>query len=642
MAVILGAANAYLGLKAGMTVAATFPAAVVSMAVLRIFGGSILEENMARTIASVGEALVAGAIFTIPAFYIAGVWKKFGTWENYLESTAIMMVGGVIGVLFVTILRRIMVAESDLPFPESIAAAEIHKAGRTGGTGAQYLFGAMAVGGLIQLAAKLKLFASSWEKFVPFGKSVVRFVTKQREEVITLHGQGGMLLATPAVSPAYVGVGFIIGPKLSCIAFSGGVLAWALFVPLMMFFMGPAYLEQLVGKHIGETVVEWSTLTVYVWKYIVRPIAVGGMIVGAFYTLYKMREQLFGGIARAIGDIKKAAGQEEQSANRLDKDLNFKWIFIFVGIGLIFMAALYWYFCRQLGGALISTLVMAVAGFFFAAVAGYLVGLIGSSNNPISGLTLSTLIIAALLMVGIGVQGTSGIAAVLGVAAVVCCMCGVAGDMLQDLKVGHILGGTPWKMELGEIIGVIAAALVMFVPLMILHEGNIKMGGTGFGDKAIPAPQAGLMAMLAEGIVGGEMAWPLVIVGMFMAVGLVMVGSPSPMLIAVGMYLPLETTFTIFIGGMIRWVLDTLVAKKGMDEEKKAGVENTGVLLASGFIAGEALMGLIIAALAFANIQIPAILKSPSIWVGMGVLTAYAVAMVLIPLRSAKEQEQPA
>ena len=736
MAIILGAANAYLGLKAGMTVAATFPAAVVSMAVLRILRGSVLEENMSRTIASVGEALVAGAIFTLPAFYIAGVWEEFGGWGHYFESTAIMIVGGVIGVLFVTILRQIMVVESDLPFPESIAAAEIHKASRTGGTGAKYLFGAMIVGGLIELANELHLYAARWKAFIPFFKE--HDINVGSAKVTT---GGGMLVATPKVSTAYVGVGFIIGPKLSTVAFSGGVLAWALFVPLLMFFLMPnlqklenkqaaAYMLRVrpveeAGKEItpeqekqflaqqqksmdagqitpeirqefltqkgiklsdkatitakasewlvyGEPAqiktqwtikddkdvypigkisqkgkenlniysletISWEDLASWVWQHIVRYIAVGGMLVGAVYTLYKMRKQLLGGLARAIGDIGKAATQDQSQTSRLQKDLNFKWIFISVGVGLVMMAALYYYFCGQMGGAIISTLVMAIAGFFFAAVAGYLVGLIGSSNNPISGLTLSTLIIAALLMVAIGVSGNHGIAAVLGVAAVVCCMCGVAGDMLQDLKVGHILGGTPWKMELGEIIGVIAAALVMFLPLMILHAADIKQGGIGFGSEAIPAPQAGLMAMLSKGIMQGNMPWALVIIGMFMAIGLIMVGSPSPMLIAVGMYLPLETTFTIFLGGVIRWILDFIVARRSMDEAQVKEVENTGVLLASGFIAGEALTGIILATLKFIDIPMPHIFSSPSIWVGMGVLGAYAASMIFIPLNSAKK-----
>lgn len=641
MAVVLGAANAYLGLKAGMTVAATFPAAVVGMAVLRIFKGSILEENLARTTASVGEALVAGAIFTIPAFVIAGIWDDFGSMDKYFDTTAIMLVGGIIGVLFVTILRRIMVTDASLPFPESIATAEIHKAGQTGGSGAKYLFGAMFLGGLVEILAKMHLFATVWEKFMHFKGSAVSLLTSRNNLIAKLQGGGGMLLSTPKIAPAYIGVGYIIGPRLASIAFSGGVLGWGLFIPLLMFFFGPqldAYIGAMPDGPEGAAV-GWTDLAYRIWLFIVRPIAVGGMLVGAVNTLYKMRKQLFGGIARAVGDISKASKVRAEES-RLDKDLNFKWIFAAVGIGIIFMVALYNYFCGSLGGAIVSAIAMAVAGFFFSAVSGYLVGLIGSSNNPISGLTLSTLIIAALLMILIGVKGEGGVAAVLGVAAVVCCMCGVAGDMLQDLKVGHILGGTPWKMELGEIIGVVAAALVMYVPLFILHVGDVKMGGVGFGGKALPAPQAGLMAMLAKGIVTGQMAWPLVIAGMLMSVALILIGSPSPMLIAVGMYLPLQTTFAVFTGGVIKWIVDIFKKRKRLTDAQKMRVDNNGILLASGFIAGEALIGLLVAALAFFNIMLPHVFESPSIWIGLFVLFVLAWILIKIPLNNAGEANE--
>ncbi len=643
MAVVLGAANAYLGLKAGMTVAATFPAAVVSMAVLKIFKGSILEENLARTTASVGEALVAGAIFTIPAFIIAGVWSEFGTFKHYLETSAIMIVGGVLGVLFVTLLRRTMVEEAGLPYPESVAAAEIHKAGRTGGSGAKYLFGAMTIGAVVQILAKLNFFIPVWEKFLPFAKTSVTFLTSRNNLISKLSGGGGFLASTPAVSPAYIGVGYIIGPRLSCIAFSGGVLGWGLFVPLLLYFTAPQ-LELALGMTpdgVGAAAVNWTSLAFGAWKFMVRPIAVGGMIVGAAYTLYSMRKQLFGGISRSISDVKKAA-ESGIAQSRLQKDITFKVIFPLVGVFLIFMAALYYYFCGSVAGAIIATIVLATAGFFFAAVAGYLVGLIGSSNNPISGLTLSTLIIAALLMVAIGVSGQAGVAAVLGVAAVVCCSCGVAGDMMQDMKVGHILGGTPWKMEVGEIIGVIVAGAVLFLPLLILHQGDINAGGVGFGGKDLPAPQAGLMAMLSEGIVNGQMAWPLVISGMFMSIAFILLKAPSPMLIAVGMYLPLETTFAVFVGGVIRYTVDRLAAKRKLNEPQKIRVENNGILLASGLIAGEALMGLFVAALAFFHITMPEIFENPTAWVGYIILALLAFYLIKVPLANAGSPDEPA
>jgi putative OPT family oligopeptide transporter len=285
---------------------------------------------------------------------------------------------------------------------------------------------------------------------------------------------------------------------------------------------------------------------------------------------------------------------------------------------------------------------MIVLGFFFAAVSGNLVGMIGSSNNPVSGLTLSTLIVAALLMVTIGVSGMSGVAAVLGVAAVVCVSSAVAGEMLQDLKVGHILGGTPRSMQIGDFLGVFAASLLLYFPLLVLHEGNIKAGGIGFGDRELSAPQAGLMASLAQGIVGGSMPWPLVVVGIFMGISLIMVQVRSPMLFSVGMYLPLETTFAIFLGGVIRWITDGQRDKKGFNDAQKARIENAGVLTASGLIAGEALAGLVVATFRFFEWPLPVIFRSPSIYAGFVVLVLLGFLMVKVPLANAGSPDEPA
>jgi putative OPT family oligopeptide transporter len=633
MAVVLGAANAYLGLKAGMTVAATFPAAVVAMAVLRLMKGTILEENLARTVGSVGEALAAGAIFVLPAFVLAGVWKRFDGWAHYLECTAIMIVGGVLGVLFVTLLRRIMVEDAELPYPESVAAAAIHKAGRRGGTGAVFLFASMVFGALVQLGGALKLFADVWERFILFGKSGVQIVSSAGTLITKVKVGGGALLTTPVPSPAYLGVGYIIGPRLAAMTFAGGLLAWGLFVPLLMFFVGPG-LEDLVTAE--GAVHTWQGLSYGVWKFMVRPIAVGGMLVSAAYTLYRMRKNLFTGLARSVGDLKKAA-HEKAAVSRLDKDISFRTIAPAILIVAVAMGFLYYYFCQSVLGAVVATIVMIITGFFFSAVSGYIVGIIGSSNNPISGLTISTVIVSALLMVVLGVKGIAGIAAVLGVAAVICITAAVAGDMLQDLKVGQILGGTPWKMETGEMIGAVLAALVMFFPLLILHQGDINIGGTGFGGEALPAPQAGLMAMLAKGIVGGQMAWPLVIVGMLFALALICVQVRSPMIVAVGMYLPFGTVATIFVGGVIRAIADWRAKKMGLNDEQKVHMENTGVLIASGLIAGEALMGLLIAALAFRNISIPHLIENPSFVVSIVVMVLIGWALVRFPLKNAKK-----
>jgi len=479
MCVILGAANAYLGLRAGMTIAATYPAAVIGMAVLRVMKGSILEENIARTIGSIGESVAAGAVFTIPALYISGVWTEFWSASHYLQASLIMLAGGVLGIMFVTLLRRVMVEDVELPFPESIAASEIHKAGRSGGTGAKYLFGAMGIGAVIQGLVQINLFTSVWQKFVTFAKSTITLRSSG-----SATGQSGMLLSSPSISPAFIGVGYIIGPKLASLNFSGGLLAWGLFVPIITYFVGPS----LLPADAPASTDTWIALAVNTWKFVVRPIAIGGMLVSAAFTLFKMRKSLATGIGRSIGDVKKAA-TGESATERTDQDLKFNWIvtgILLTGVGTFFI---YNYFAQDVTAAATATIVMIIAGFFFAAVSGYLVGIIGSSNNPISGLTLSTLLVAALLMVALGQKGQAGVAAVLGVAGVVCVSSAVAGEMLQDLKVGHILGGTPWKMEVGDLIGVAAAAAVMFFPILILHQGDINTGGTGLGGAAYPAPQ---------------------------------------------------------------------------------------------------------------------------------------------------------
>src|SRR5437016_13714906 len=290
-------------------------------------------------------------------------------------------------------------------------------------------------------------------------------------------------------------------------------------------------------------------------------------MVGAGWTLFRMRKSLAMGMRRAVSDLKKSAAVHA-ATNRTERDLNGKVVFGGLGAAFLCMIVLYFHFSGTLSGAITAAVVMIVVGFFFAAVSGNLVGMIGSSNNPVSGLTLCTLIIAALLMVAIGVSGMSGVAAVLGVAAVVCVSSAVAGEMLQDLKVGHILGGTPSKMQVGDIFGIVVAALVLFFPLMVLDDAY------HFGSAQLPAPQAGLMAMLAQGIVGGNMAWPLVIVGILMGIAMIMVEVKSPMLFSVGMYLPIETTFAIFLGGVIRWFTDKLRDRRGYNDAQKARVRS--------------------------------------------------------------------
>ena len=642
MTVVLGAANAYLGLRAGITIAATYPAAVISMAVLRVWKGTLLEENIARTAGSIGESVAAGAIFTLPAFLISHAWPSFGFGDAYWKSTVLMVVGSVLGVLFVSLVRRVMVEDRDLPFPESVAASEIHKAGQRGAQAAKYLFWNIGLGGLIFMLGRFGFFAADSEFAVRIGQLGTSRVRLGGAGTANVLGAGGIsTFAAPSVSPAYLGVGYIIGVRLAALQFSGGVLAWGLMVPLLIYFLGPQLHSFLPPNAADDT---WSGLANSVWRYIVRPVAVGGMLVGAAYTLFRMRTSLLTGLKRAVVDMRQTR-EEAAALSRTERYMSSKVIFSLIGVVFALMIVLYIYLSNQVVAGVVAAIVMLIMGFFFATVSGNLVGMIGSSNNPISGLTLSTLIIAALLMVSLGVSGSGGVVAVLGVASVVCVSSAVAGELLQDFKVGYILGGTPRSIQIVELIAVVVASLVMYFPLVLLHEGNIRAGGTGFGDRQLPAPQAGLMALLAQGIVGGDMPWPLVLVGIFMGLALIMMQVKSPMLVSVGMYLPFETTFAIFVGGVIRWIADNAARRRGFNEAQLARVENAGVLTASGLIAGEAILGLLWAGLQFTPPNIRdhlQLLKNPSYFVGLAVMLLLAFIMIRLPMGSAGSPDEPA
>ncbi len=642
MTVVLGAANAYLGLRAGITIAATYPAAVIGMAVLRVWKGSLLEENIARTSGSIGEGVAAGAIFTIPAFLISHAWPSLGFRDAYWKSTMLILVGSVLGVLFISLVRRVMVEDPELPFPESVAASEIHKAGQRGAEAAKYLFWSMGLGGFIFLLGRFGFFAADSEFAIRIGRlgaTRVRLGGAGSSDVLKTGGVS--VFAAPSVSPAYLGVGYVIGARLAALQFSGGVLAWGLMVPLLIYFLGPQLSTFLPA---GTADHGWSDLSGSVWRYIVRPIAVGGMLVGAVHTLFRMRSSIASGLKRAIADVRQTA-EQKASLNRTERYMSSKVVFTLIGLVFLVMLGLYVNISGQVVGGVVAAVIMLIMGFFFATVSGSLVGMIGSSNNPISGLTISTLIVAALLMVALGVSGVGGVAAVLGVATVVCVSSAVAGELLQDFKVGYILGGTPRNIQVAELIAVLVASLIMYFPLVLLHEGNIRAGGTGFGDRQLPAPQAGLMALLAQGIVGGDMPWALVGVGILMGIALVMMQVKSPMLVSVGMYLPFETTFAIFVGGLIRAIGDRVAERRGYNEAQKARVENAGVLTASGLIAGEAILGLVWAGLQFSPPNVREHLQlfaHPSYWIGLAVLLVLGFIMIRGPLGSAGNPNEPA
>jgi len=636
LTLILGAANAYLGLRAGVTIAATYPAAVISMAVLRLWRGSILEENVARTAGSIGESVAAGAIFTLPAFVIARVWPSFGFEDAYWKSTALMMVGGVLGVLFCSLVRRVMVEDRELPFPESVAAGEIHKAGQKGAQAAKFLFYNIGFGAVTFFLGAIRLFATDKDIFVRLGM-IGRSTVQVGGSGQTVGTGGVTYMAAPSVSPAYIGVGYIIGPALASLNFAGGVVAWGLLVPLLIYFLGP---DLQAFLPVDATTESWRGLAFSVWRFVVRPIAVGGMLVGATYTMFRMRKNIIGGLTRAFAELRAQAAAG--AVGRTERYMSSKSVFGLMAIAFVLMTVIYIRLAGHTLAGVVAAVIMLVVGFFFATVSGYLVGVIGSTNNPVSGITLSTLIVAALLLVALGVSGTSGVLAVLGVAAVVCVSAAVAGELLQDFKVGWILGGTPRTIQIVELIAVVCASLVMYFPLLVLHQGNINAGGIGFGDPKLPAPQAGLMASLAQGIVGGDMAWPLVGVGVLMGIAMIMAQVRSPMLLAVGMYLPIATTFAIFIGGLLRWLTDSIRDSQNLNDAQKARVVNVGVLSASGLIAGEALVGLVIATFSFFEWPLPQIFEHPSYLAGLVVMALIAVTLIVVPLMNAGRPDEPA
>lgn len=661
MAAFMGAANAYLGLKAGMTIAATYTTAVIGMAVIKAFRGTILEENTARTIGSIGGNVASGAIFTLPAFFITGIWFPFYRPENYLTATVILILGGLLGIMFVTITRRILTGNPELPFPESVAAAEIHKAGQKGAKGTGHLLTGMGLGALFTCLTEFKIIALKFQRLFSVGRA-------------------SLLVRGPEASPAFLGVGFIIGPKLASINFSGGVLAWGLLAPVLAFF---------VNYQNPGAITDWTAEIVRVWRDYVRYIAIGGMLVGAFYTLFKMRKNLAEGIAGSFATVFRKKKEEAALLPRTERDLNLKWALLATLLVAVVVFFIFQKYAGNITASLTAVLLMLILGFVFAAVSGYLVGIIGVSSNPTSGLTVSVLIIVAFVMVLFGLQGTNGISAVLIVAAFTCVSVSVAGEMMQDLKAGHFLGCTPWKMQVGDIFGVTAAALVMFFVLSVLHLGNIKQtvslkleelekaGVTevvydgslrniearaytleeikklspevqneilktraGLGGEKIPAPQASLMAAVARGIFERRTEWILILAGMFMGIALILMQVRSPMLIAVGMYLPIETSFAIFLGGVFKGLLEKAMEKRKMTPAEKERVSNRGTLLASGLIAGEAIIGIFFATLAFAEIKLLHVFSSPSYLVSLVCLTALGLFLVWRSLKKEKSNQE--
>lgn len=643
LAFIFGSANAYLGLVAGQTVAATIPAAVIAMALFRLpaFRGGILEQNIARTAGSVGEALVAGAIFTLPAFMLVEVdgvklWADLRS--HYWEASAILLAGGLAGVFFIILLRRALCVDAHLPWPESVASAQVVRAGQDAAGAPRLVFGGMSLGALIQILKSetgFPVLREYAEGFLSFPASVIRHFNFSKAPIGEVNHAGGIPWSTPALSPALIGIGFIIGPRYASITVSGGVLAWWVLIPLLLFF------DPDFGRRTGGAATDVAAYTL--WFNVVRPIAVGMMLVGAANTMFNMRGSILASLRGALAASRAGSAQSSEATER---DIPVRWTLAAIAVLFAPVAAIYYSFTGSLAIALTTAVVMGAVGFLLSAVGGYLVGLVGSSNQPLSGLTLSALLMAALLMQSLGVGGSAGMAAVLGVAAVVAVAVSVSGSLIQDLKAGHILGGTPWKMQAAEILAVVLLAFFLVGPIIALHEANLKSGGIGGRD--LPAPQAGLMAQLTKGIIGGQMAWGLLIIGAAFAIALLLCGARAMMLIAVGMYLPFDTSSAIFAGGVVSWIASRLYARK--TEAERSGIEERGTLLASGLIAGEAIMGILLAVQFLAGI--PSLAKmitgaealpgfdSWSPWTSIGAAALLGGVLIRIPARERRRESE--
>ncbi|MCC4620862.1 oligopeptide transporter, OPT family [Xanthomonas cassavae CFBP 4642] len=583
LAVVLSAANAYLGLFAGLTIATAIPAAVVSMGVLRLLGGgTILENNIVQTGASAGSSIAAGVIFTIPALVIMGYWPDFKYWW----VLGIAGMGGLLGVLFSVPLRRSMIVEDPLPFPEGKAAAEVLKAGENPGPGLKILAVSGAIGALVKLGAAsgLRVIPDTWAQATYLGSS-------------RLVGYIGTNL-----SPALLGVGYIVGLNVGIVVLSGSILSWHIAIPLyQQFFMGsdPALAQSLAGVPAADAAFG-------IWGAKIRYLGVGAMLIGGVWTLFSLRKSLLSGIKSGFAAARKSGGGMVAETER---DLPMKWMLVALVLCTLPLLGLYQAIVQQWQVSIPMTVIMIVAGFLFVSVSGYLAGLIGSSNNPVSGITISTILFASavlvlllgkdgLVPVGIGAAPLGAVAAIM-IGAVVCCAAAVGGDNLQDLKTGYLVGATPWKQQLMLAIGAFSCALIMAPVLNLLAQAY------GIGSKTLPAPQAMLMASVAKGLFGGQLPWAVIAIGA--GVGAVIIAVDEylkktgkrfrvPVLAAaIGIYLPLELMVPIFLGGLIAHLVERYHKIRADDDEGRDRVHRPGVLFAAGLITGEALMGIGIA-----------------------------------------------
>ena len=559
LAIIFGAANAYLGLRVGMTVSASIPAAVIAMGVIRIImrKNSILESNMVQTIGSAGESLAAGAIFTLPALFL---WASDGVMEkpNLLEITLIALIGGLLGVFFMVPLRNALIVREHgvLPYPEGQACAEVMLAGEEGGSSASTVFAGMGF--------------AAFFKFIIDGLKVVPGEVSIEGTAKTYPGAIGT-----QIYPAVMSVGYICGPKISSYMFAGGLVSWLVLIPMIVLF-GSSITMYPGTVSVGEIFADSGASGI--WSTYIRYIGAGALAAGGVISLIKSLPL----IVRTFRDaIKGMSGSKNQNPARTAQDLNIR--IVLISILLLTLAV---WLIPAIPISLLGAIIVVIFGFFFATVSSRMVGLVGSSNNPVSGMAIATLLMTTLILKFTGDAGASGMQAAIAIGSIICIVSAIAGDTSQDLKTGYLLGATPKKQQIGELIGVIAAALAIGGTLYLLDSA------WGFGTQELAAPQATLMKMVIEGIMGGNLPWGLILIGVFLALFIEILGIPV-LPFAIGIYLPVQLNACIMVGGLIRLFFDRM-----KESDKKKGIINDGILFCSGMIAGEGLVGIILAILA--------------------------------------------
>ena len=577
LSVVLSAANTYLGLFAGLTVSASIPAAVISMAVLRLFKEhNILENNIVQTSASAGESLAAGVIFTFPALVLMGYWTEF----NYLETTLVALCGGVLGVLFTVPLRSALIVKQKLQFPEGVATAEVLKSGQEGGKAIRYLvFGSLAGAGIKLAESGLKL----WNGVA---------------EGAAIAGKKAYLYFGINLSPALIAVGYIVGIRIAILVFIGGAISWWIAIP--------AYIAATGVPEGADSV----NLGYSIWSSQIRYLGVGAMVVGGLWALIDLRSSIGYAVRSGIKAIREKADSSKILRTELDTPMS--WVIMAIGIMIIPVFIIYLRMVANVPISALMAILMVIAGFLFSAVAGYMAGLVGSSNNPISGVTIATILTSALILLALlGSGAERGPAAAIMIGAVVCCAAAIAGDNMQDLKAGNILGATPRKQQIMQMVGVVSAALVLPLVLQLLLTAYGFGPATAEHPDSLAAPQATLMASVAEGVFKGNLPWRMVYIGMGIGVLIIAVdqylkriGSSFtvPVLaVAVGLYLPFELDSAIMLGGLISWFVHLYQkrqkARKSEEEHAAAekSSERAGLLIASGLITGEALIGIVLA-----------------------------------------------